>query len=327
MVMCSAQETPTNTPPARASLLVLNTGRVVTGHVTRRPDGYDVKSGAGRLFLSSNSVRFEAADMADAYRKMQSALKPTTPKAHIELARWCLKNSQLPAARQELLDALQLEPRNDTALSMLRRLEAKAVPPAAPKTMAQARIESFRNGVKHESLGGLTEKQAGIFTSQVQPILERRCGNSSCHGSRSNNDFKLKRTRGWSSTLTAERNLAVVLKQIDLRKASDSPLLQVFETPHTRDGRPLFPGRGGQVQKKIILDWVNSVVGEQSEKTDTRTEIASVKPMRKTAAIEAVTRPVTETEKKLVKDIRLSNEHDPFDPAEFNRKHHGRGNQ
>ncbi|MFK7822084.1 MAG: hypothetical protein AB8G99_25530 [Planctomycetaceae bacterium] len=325
---CTAQDVqPLDTAP-RTTLLVLNSGRVVSGNITPRPDGYDVRKGIGSLFVAAATVRFEATDMADAYRKMRSTFKEFTPSVHISIARWCLNNSQLPAARQELLDALNLEPRNQTALKMLKRLEARAAPPAKVKHSYEQRMQQYTLA-DHESLGGLTEKQAAIFTSRVQPILERRCGNSSCHGKLAENEFVLKRNRGRSSPLIAERNLAAVLKHVNFKQPDTSPLVTAVTGPHVRDGRSVLPGHAGGVQKKIILDWVRSIteateVSPAPQPGNVQTaSLRSTQLPNQDIVPTAATRSLTKSEAKLVKDVRLSNENDPFDPAEFNRKHHG----
>jgi hypothetical protein len=214
---------------------------------------------------------------------------------------------------------------------MLKRLEAKAAPPAKATTTYEQRMQQFVLA-DHESLGGLTEKQAAIFTSRVQPILERRCGNSSCHGKLAENEFVLKRNRGRASPLIAERNLATVLKQIDFKQPASSPLLRVLSSPHTRDGRPVLSGQAGNVQKKIIVDWIRSITdGTKSAATLPSNGIQTASLTKSVPGTDAqrdeptaATRSLTEAEKTLVNEVRLSNENDPFDPAEFNRKHHGR---
>lgn len=333
-VLALGQESPVR--PRPVSLLVLKNGRVVDGRITPRPGGYDVVKGLGRMYVASETVRFEARDLADAYRKLRSTYTEFTPAVHLQIARWCIANNQVNSARQELLDALHLEPNNTIARAMLKRLEAQATAQTKTpvKTIAERRMDQFLR-TDHESLGGLTDPQAAAFVSRVQPILERRCGNSSCHGSASPSDFVLTRTRGRSSQLVAQRNLAAVLKQVDLANPGESPLLRVMETPHTRDGRPVMPGRAGRIQKQIIVDWVNSLAAAESPSTPQ----TAAKAVARTASsgrrqpsasprapVKQLTPPaptVRPEDQKLLEKIRRSNADDPFDPAEFNRKHHG----
>ena len=327
------QQTPPQPQPrplSRPNLLVLKNGRVVRGTITPRPGGYDIRKPVGTMFIGSTAVRFEATDMADAYQKMRSTFNHLTPETHMQIAQWCITNQQIGAARVELLDALHLEPANEKARRMLKRLEANVVPQrkkVETRTIEQRRMDRLIKADR-ESLGGLTEKQAATFVSRVQPIMERRCGNASCHGGSSSTNFKLTRSRGRSSRLVSERNLAVVLKQIDFRNTPNSPLLRVLSEPHTRDGRPVLPDRSGSVQKKIIIDWVNSVATKDGTKPPLPGEVRSLSKSEApdssttTQPISAA-RALTESEIKTVKELRKSNEEDPFDPAEFNRKHHG----
>ena len=305
----------------RPSLLVLNSGRVVSGVITPRSGGYDVRKRTGRMFVASETVRFTAKDLDDAYRKLRSSFTEFTPEVHIRIARWCLANGQVNSARRELLDALDMEPHNGTATSMLKRMEASVVKQKrqviSQQTIAQKKMEQFLR-TDHESLGGLSDAQAGVFVGRVQPILERRCGNSSCHGSASKTDFVLKRTRGYSSRLTAERNLAVVLKYVDFREPQNSALLDVMDRPHTRDGRPLFSGRAGTVQKKIVRDWVEAV----TEKSASARKSEPTRTAQVTKVSDPALSKLDDAEKKIITKIRASNEKDPFDPAEFNRRHH-----
>ncbi len=326
----------------RASLLVLKSGRVVRGVVSPRAGGYEVGQGLGRMFISAQTVRFQAADLNEAYRKMRATFSELTPTVHIEIAKWCLANNQIKAARQELLDALHLEPNNQTARNMLKRLEAgvAAKTRKPQKTLAQRKMDQFIR-TEHESLGGLTDKQAAVFVSRVQPILEKSCGNSSCHGSRSTTGFVLTRSRGRTSRLTSERNLAVVLKQIQFDQPNTSPLLKAIDEPHTRDGRPIFSGPAGKIQEKIVRDWVTSMTAGSSrsvatQRPSTTPAIGATEQTQKTvastqasirtepaSAVDGATRTLTNGEQETLKQIREANENDPFDPDVFNRRYHG----
>ncbi len=59
--------------------------------------------------------------------------------------------------------------------------------------------------------------------------------------------------------MVSEQNLAAVLKQIDLSSPAQSPILAVGQGAHGGSNIPLFRGRAGGVQQKILRDWVLSV--------------------------------------------------------------------
>ena len=107
---------------AEEKLLVLLNGRVVSGQLSPRVGGYDVVLPAGRMFVSSQQIRFQADNMDDAYLRMRETLPEFTPNTHLELARWCLANNLPSRARREALDALHLDPHQADAQRMLEAL-------------------------------------------------------------------------------------------------------------------------------------------------------------------------------------------------------------
>ena len=98
-----------------------------------------------------------ASDMADAYSKLRETFRELTPEVHLSIARWCITNNQIKPARQELLDALHLDPNNTTARAMLRKLESHAVatkPQQPTKTLeAQPNSESVHKMNRRPDLG------------------------------------------------------------------------------------------------------------------------------------------------------------------------------
>ena len=62
---------PTSNAPTTPKMLVMVDGTVLEGRFTPRPDGYDMTTRAGRMFIGSDQVRFTALDLADAYQRMQ----------------------------------------------------------------------------------------------------------------------------------------------------------------------------------------------------------------------------------------------------------------
>ena len=106
------------------TLLVLVDGKVLRGRLVPRPDGYDVSTTSGRVFISSDRVRFTASDLDNAYRLLRETQVTRTPEGHMELAHWCLTNKLHDDARREVLDALLLDPNRGDAKRLLAALEA-----------------------------------------------------------------------------------------------------------------------------------------------------------------------------------------------------------
>lgn len=329
---CFAQKQSDPVRTQSPQLLVLTNGRVVSGRIVPRAGGYDIlEPGGGRVYVPHAETRFEAKNLDDAYRKFRATFRELTVPIHLQLARWCVTNQQIAHARRELLAALHLEPTNSIARSMLRKLEASQIRPRKRATPPARRSDHFTKR-PHESLAGLTGRQAAAFVSRVQPILERRCGNSSCHGSRSTSGFSLSRTRGRSSRLVSERNLAQVLKHIDFRRPENSAIMTAIDKPHTRDGRPVMPGRDGRVQREVVLKWVQSLQTVKVAAADKSPMVAVAKPPtahRRSGAVKPVSHVVVPAnaeevrqgeEQAQIQAARDAAQPDPFDPAEFNRK-------
>jgi hypothetical protein len=249
------------------TMLVLISGRVISGQITPRPDGYDVSLDAGRIFVPSRSIRFRATGIEDAYIKMRESLPERTPNEHIALARWCLTNKLNDKARRELLDALHLDPYRDDAKRMLNSLvrsEQLAVQQAeerarkAVQDRSGSPIYSLTNqpDVQGRSLGGLSRPLARAFTTTVQPLVSNKCGNATCHGGGVQRDFQIQVIRDRSHPTLAEQNLAAILNQLNFESPADSPLLRYAETSHGGIRVPVFRGRNGATQLDALRQWV-----------------------------------------------------------------------
>lgn len=259
-------ELPLRSGAASAELLVLIDGQVVTGRLTPRTGGYDVAFPNGRLFVSSDRVRFRASGMEDAYLKMRASVQNLTPTTHLEIAKWCVVNKLPGQARRELLDALHLDPDLDAAKHMLEGLLREQQRSLEVERMQNAErtrqmVNDATRGIplpERRSLGGLPKDMALVFTRNVQPLLSNKCGNARCHGAREEG-FHLSLVRGNSSAIVAEQNLAAVLNQLDLQHPDRSPLLLASQGLHGGNRRLLFSGQTGGRQLELLRDWVTRV--------------------------------------------------------------------
>ena len=343
--------------PKSKKLLVLNSGQVFGGQLVSRTDGYDVILPSGRVYVSSDRVRFLATSMQDAYEKMSASVKYKTPALHVEMARWCLTNGLPTFARNELLDALHLDPDYSLAQSMLNSLTKQAKQSAVKKSADQDLLTTMAvqsAGIaERRSLGGLPVQTARTFTARVQTLLSNKCGNAKCHsGGRS--DFQFVNTRRASSVVVSEQNLASVLRQIDLKNPQNSALLLKAASMHGGARLPLFSGRAGGSQLRLLQDWVNEVSSEFNP------SLATVHPSLATAQLsdsknpagsidrEHESLPVTqasyelnpstqppvdgtkiqqrskiETNEQFRQAANVAARSNPFDPMIFNRRYHG----
>ena len=338
-------------------LLVLVDGRVVTGQITPRPDGYDVQVDGGRMYIDSDRVRFEAADLPAAYDRMRDSLPELTPTNHLELARWCLENKLHSQAKREVLDALHLDPNREDAKRILRSLEhvgeeSKTPPKGSGLTEYPSLSQIPRPAIETRSLAGLSSSIAHSFVRDVQPLIMNKCANSGCHGNGTKAEFQLVSTLRRSTPALAERNLAAVLKQIDFSQPTASPLLRIGGEAHANMSASAFPGRSGAAQLRKLQEWVLLAANDVAPQP---TLVAETRPARKSPAASFIqqvsatsedfstsnttraipdrvenpharTLTTDDTDGRFLQEAKYSNREDAFSPDEFNRRYHGNSN-
>jgi hypothetical protein len=337
-----------------AKLLILVDGRVVTGQITPRPDGYDVQVDGGRMYIDSNRVRFEATSLPDAYDRMRESIPELTPTTHMELARWCLENKLHTQARREVLDALHLDPNREDAKRILRALEhvgerSTTVKAGTGLTEYPSLSQIPRPAVETRSLAGLSASVAHSFVRDVQPLMMNKCANSGCHGKGTTTDFQLTSTHRGSTPAIAERNLAAVLKKIDFSQPTTSPLLRIGGEAHGNMATSAFSGRSGAAQLRKLQEWVVLAANDIAPQAAMVAETRPVKKSRSASNIlqasatgedstnsnviqalhdrvenpHARTLTTDDTDGRFLQEAKYANRHDAFSPDEFNRRHHG----
>jgi hypothetical protein len=269
----SAQKVETAQQAGAPSLLVLQNGRVVDGRISQCSAGYMVELQNGNMVVPKDLVQFEAADLSEAHAKLKQRVFEKTPETQLNLARWCLANHMLGEAKDEVRAAIELQPDNNEAITMLERIEVLQRQNALPTGEVQSKPEQTPDGFKPSgpvSLAGLTPETVREFSSRIQPILLNKCGNASCHGSVSSNKFPLAHPRGGNGNRrrVIEDNFASVLGQIDIDKPKESPLLVVPEGRHGRNGRVIFAGAHDEALHETLKAWVTQVVAEKTGKSD-----------------------------------------------------------
>lgn len=256
----------------RERVILMNSGRVLTGFATRNAGGWLVEQSNGRVQVPVEQVKFVADSLVDAYRKQRDSVVEPTPATHIALAQWCISYRLHGEARDELRKCLKLDPDDASARKLLRRLDDMLDPPNDKKTGPAERLPT-RSAEGFlvpdvESLGGLSTDAAVSFTQRVQPLLVNKCGNASCHGTTSSapksSGFHLMPVRSGANAhrVYTERNLAEVMRYIDVQEPSLSPLVTIPVGAHAGTSG-VFQGTTGNTQIKMLRAWVKTVAAEK----------------------------------------------------------------
>jgi hypothetical protein len=281
---------------ARERLVLMTSGRILTGRVSRNGGGYLVEQPNGRVQVPLDDVRFVVNDLREAYRKQRDSVVAPTPGTYIALANWSISHRLYDEARDELKKCLKVDPENDDARRLLQRLADTLranLPLRASDPLPLKTVDGF---VQPDvaSLGGLSRESAMQFTSRVQPLLLNKCGNAACHGVASSHEFKLTLARvgGHGSRQNSERNLAETMRYIDQENVTRSRLLAVSQGAHGGKGT-IFVGPAGTEQFRLLRAWARTVVEEkqaEARELENLPQVVSRKNKRKRVTQASATR-------------------------------------
>lgn len=243
-------------------ILVLRSGRVLTGQVRLVQGGYQVETPTRRVVVPRDLVELEAESLVDAYRKLRSKVPDGSASRHILLAKWCLSFGLNQQALAEFRSAERLDPKDLGTRSMVARLDATVRTRGTVPTVGLATAVMLRDAEPVEALGGLPRNLAATFVQRIQPLLSHGCGNGSCHSAASSRTFRLEPIgRGRSGFgVRTRKNLLATLAQLELDGETTSRLLERSRRPHGDRGG-IRRGRwitGDQL--KSIEVWVERVV-------------------------------------------------------------------
>jgi hypothetical protein len=196
------------------------------------------------------------------------------------------------------------------------------------------------------------------FSSGVQPMLLNRCGTATCHGPAATSGFQLTRSP-WGNSQPrrfTQRNLQAVLKLVDRASPAESKIVKIPQQPHGSAKLPLFGDRDAGTLK-LLTSWIEllsapaearpakierpadlslraagapslwmPIAGEEGA---TAVPLPLLKPEGDKGIVDpsAVTKPAGESApgrpKVPATPVSSGLPRDPFDPAVFNRLHHG----
>jgi hypothetical protein len=297
-------------------VLVLDTGRIISGDIEDRPGGYLVETGIGQMVIPYTQVRLTATDVPDAYQKLKATITQPTAAAHVSLGTWCFENRLYDSAREQVKAALLLEPERKEARALLKRIERMTLDGAIEASIPDP-VSRTRDGFADSepvSLGGLSASATQDYVRRIQPLLMNKCGNARCHGSAGTSEFRLAPVRIGMSGYRAltDQNLTATLQHIDTAHPQRSALLLVPQGSHGGQGS-IWTGPRAEEQLTELQVWV--------------TRVALTNPSaRRESNVEANPQAGEDGTKRdpLLQQVLAEERPDAFDPAVFNRMIHGR---
>ena len=257
--LCAQTGPPAADEGSGNSILVLLSGEVIQGRISRLDDKYNVGLPTGRIFVPEDSVEIVCNDLHEAFRYRRSRMGQGQVQDHAELAQWCQRHGLDTEAEAELAIAKRLDPDHPIVGLVERRLLASRLSHATPQTQpAQDGSAEPTPQQLEEFAAGLPSGTVETFTRVVQPLLINRCATSGCHTDRSDNEFRLNRSRpgvplGRTST---NRNLHATLRLIDAAAPDQCELLRPKRCPHRLQSESAF-SLSKSSQYKYLVAWVS----------------------------------------------------------------------
>ncbi|MDR0704676.1 MAG: hypothetical protein LBF88_06760 [Planctomycetaceae bacterium] len=216
---------------------LLRTGFLTEGTATNDGKQYLLKTNFGTMSVPVANVEFVGATREDVYHYKRGTVNGNDCNELIKLAEWCFNNNLMQQGMTEYQRALPIAPNPVFAEVIRKRLETLQDSPTESSGLSGVRTVSASSSNESDDTGihrwgnGIPKPVVNSFTKKVQPILVSRCAAADCHGSGSENQFKLGIP---SHTIgnTTYRNLRSVLQWIDFDYPTESQLLSVLVSYH-----------------------------------------------------------------------------------------------
>jgi hypothetical protein len=252
-------------------VLVLRNGNVLQGAVARHGDQYRIDMPEATLRVPVDQVERYCRSLDEAYEQRRASRVGQSADAHLELARWCLRNGMLEHAAREVLDARTIDPGHPSLPGIGEQLghllKARTATPAREKTLdanlATAQPAETAPDRPAEMLEvELSEAARAQFARSIQPMLIHSCSTGGCHQPGSQRQLQLDRwaLQGAGNAEIVRRNLTSVSALINEDDPPSSPLIQWARQAHgggsSKPSTPLAP-----YQAALLMEWLNEAAG------------------------------------------------------------------
>ena len=253
-------------PPLKRGVLLLRNGQTFTGAYRHTNDHYTIVDPNGSsIRFTSGQVEFISDSLLEVYAYQRAKRIRNNVPACLELAQWCMHHGLYIKAREQLKEAVSLEPSNPTIQQFTVRLDLLMSPPRlpiqpglphpTPSSASPVNMELIQQRVDR-----LNPAVVQHFVIKIQPLLFNRCALAGCHGPNPQSDYILFRTsvRKAVPQRVTLRNLYNTLQQIELNQPVHSQLLLAATSAHGGQREPsLKLGQTDQISR--LVNWVRAV--------------------------------------------------------------------
>jgi len=331
--------TSAQSPAEQGGVVVLRSGQLLHGQITRIDNRYSIRLGAGNeLRIAASEVDFIAASLDEACQRKADRVRPGNVDDHVQLAEWCLRHGLIRQATQSTTEALHIAPNDRRVGSLERRLNALIQPTSVPEAPAESSVERLSASQLEQASRELPPGSVQRFTTHIHPLLLNRCATSGCHGSRATSDYRLLRPAPGqsSSRRLTQQNLLATLTWIDRENPDASSFLAHAKALHGGQAKSTHVVLE-QGQYEQLLDWVRQAAQPTTKIRPPTIEASDPKLLQTTQkSPSAGGEPATSTPpQNSAEDPRKASASsisppatdlvDPFDPEVFNRKHNKKG--
>jgi hypothetical protein len=241
-------------------VLVLRSGEVFQGRITKSGDRFVVHVPVGEVSLRASDVDFTSASLEEAYARKRERIQPDCAQDHAELAQWCQRQGLLDAAWREIGEAKAIDASLPVIALIQRRLEIAIQQSQSERSPGRAVDAPATAEDLDRLVRGMPPGTVEQFTQTIQPLLMNHCAASGCHSNFGNSKFTLLKVpvnRPPSRHLT-QRNLIAVMQFVDGNRPAASPILAVPVRPHGGCKAAVFTDQ--QVaQYREMVNWVYRV--------------------------------------------------------------------
>ena len=310
----------------KTDVLLLRTGFLMEGVAVNEGTHYALKKEFSSMQIPVANFEFIGRNRQEVYFFRRNLIDGNNCQELMKFAEWCASNGLVKEAAEEYIRARRVVPNATLDSFIQRRIELLQQPPEDHPVLGTGLSQVVSADSGGDDLDhwvkGVPKPIVDSFQKKVQPILTSRCATSDCHGSASDNGFRVGIPRHASGS-TTYRNLQAALRWIDPANPSASPLLAAMVSHHGGT-KPTFNVESSQYINTI--QWIQTAIKDLP--TEYADQLYTAKQPKKSAATTVPVQKPPEGPQTFVAEAKQAPPSvmpvaDPLDPALFNARFHG----